>query len=195
MLSTSHSLLERLKAEPDDASYSRLVALYRPWIVGWARRHGLPDSDAEDLAQEILLVVIRELPFFEHNSRRGAFRAWLRTITVHRLQDFVRSRRYRPAPGGDSGFLDRLNQLEDPASALSRQWDRDHDAHVVQRLLALIQPDFEESTWQAFRGVMFDGDKPAQVAARLGISVNAVLLAKSRILARLRQEARGLVEC
>jgi RNA polymerase sigma-70 factor (ECF subfamily) len=193
VLSTSVSLLERLRTNPDDGAWQRLVGVYRPWIVGWLRRHGLPDSDAEDLAQEVLVVVLRELPFFQHNRRPGAFRAWLRTVTVHRVQDFGRSRRYRPEVG-DRAILDRLAELQDPASELSRQWDREHDAHVVRRLVALIEPDFQEPTWRAFRAVMLEGETPASAAARLGMSVNAVLLAKSRILARLRQEGEGLID-
>lgn len=61
-------------------------------------------------------------------------------------------------------------------------------------MLELIEPEFRPATWQAFRRVVLDGDKPAQVAAELGISENAVLLAKSRVLSRLRQEARGLLD-
>jgi RNA polymerase sigma-70 factor (ECF subfamily) len=193
VLSTSVSLLERLRTNPDDGAWERLVGVYRPWIMGWLRRHGLTDSDAEDLAQEVLLVVLRELPFFQHNRRPGAFRAWLRTVTVHRVQDFGRSRRNRPE-AGDRAVLDRLGALEDPASELSRQWDQEHDAHVVRRLVALIEPEFQESTWRAFRAVMLEGETPASAAARLGMSVNAVLLAKSRILARLRQEGQGLID-
>jgi RNA polymerase sigma-70 factor (ECF subfamily) len=194
MIPTSHSLLDRLRTQEDAAAWERLVAVYRPWIVSWITSHGVADSDADDLAQEVLLVVLRELPHFQHNRRAGAFRAWLRNITVHRLRDFVRSRRYQPEPGGDSAFLDRLNQLEDPGSQLSRQWDDEHDRHVVRRLLALVQGEFQESTWRAFRAVMLEGAAPAEAAARLGMSVNAVLLAKSRILARLRQECQGLVD-
>jgi RNA polymerase sigma-70 factor (ECF subfamily) len=194
VLPTSVSLLERLRTNPDDGAWDRLVAVYRPWIVGWLCRHGLGDSDAEDLAQDILLVVLRELEFFQHNRRTGAFRAWLRTITAHRLRDFGRARRYRPQSGGDSASLDRLDQLQDPASPLSRLWDQEHDRHVVRRLLELVEADFEESTWRAFRAVMLEGEKPAAAAARLGLSVNAVLLAKSRVLARLRQEGQGLID-
>jgi RNA polymerase sigma-70 factor (ECF subfamily) len=194
MVTTSLSLLDRLRTTPNEGAWERLVAIYRPWIVGWVVRRGLSDSDAEDLAQDILVVVLRELPFFQHNRRPGAFRAWLRAITVHRVQESVRSRKYRPWPGGDSDFLDRLNQLQDPASELSRLWDQDHDAHVVRRLLELIGPEFQESTWRAFRAVMLEGETPAAAADRLGLSVNAVLLAKSRILARLRQEGQGLID-
>jgi RNA polymerase sigma-70 factor (ECF subfamily) len=194
MLPTSLSLLERARTRADNAAWERLVQVYRPWILGWLCRHGLPHSDAEDLTQEILLVVMRELPHFQHNERPGAFRNWLRKIIVHRLQDFLRSQRYRPQPGGDSALRQSLDQLEDPGSVLSRHWDREHDRHVVRRLLALLEPDFQETTWQAFRGVMLNGETPAAVAARLGISVNAVLLAKSRILARLRQDGRAILD-
>ena len=194
MAPTSLSLLDRLRTTPDNGAWERLVAVYRPWVIGWVVRQGLSDSDAEDLAQDILLVVLRELPFFQHNRRPGAFRTWLRTITAHRLRDFGRSRRYRPQAGGDSAALERFDQLEDPASPLSRLWDKEHDRHVVSRLLALVEPDFESSTWRAFRAVMLEGEKPAAAAARLGLSVNAVLLAKSRVLRRLRQEARGLLD-
>jgi RNA polymerase sigma-70 factor (ECF subfamily) len=194
MMPTSLSLLERLRTEADKAAWQRLVEVYRPWILDRLCRHGLADCDAEDLAQEILLVVMRELRFFEHNRRPGAFRSWLRKITVHRMRDFLRSQRYRPQPGGDVAFAEQFAQLEDGNSLLSKQWDLDHDRHVVGRLLALIEPEFQASTWRAFRAVMLEQETPASVAVRLGMSVNAVLLAKSRILARLRQEGEGLVD-
>lgn len=194
MMPTSLSLLERLRTQADDAAWERLVNVYRPWILRWLCRHGLPECDAEDLAQEILLVVMRELPHFQHNQRAGAFRSWLQKIIVHRLQNFVRSKRYRPQASGDTSFLERLNELADSDSLLSRHWNQEHDRNVIQRLLAYIEPDFEETTWRAFRAVMLDGESPGAVSARLGISVNAVLLAKSRILARLRQEGRSLID-
>jgi RNA polymerase sigma factor (sigma-70 family) len=191
---TSPSLLERLREQSNPADWQRLNDLYRPWLLGWLVSQGLHESDAEDVVQDILIVVLRELPHFQHNLRTGAFRAWLRTIAVHRLRDAIRGRRYRPTAHGDSAMLAQLQQLEDPASAVSQQWELEHDRHVIERLLKYIEPDFQATTWQAFLAVMVEGHKPAAVAERLSISVNAVLLAKSRILARLRQEARGLVE-
>jgi RNA polymerase sigma factor (sigma-70 family) len=193
MIPTSTTLLERLRDRADGEAWRRLVDLYRPWLCGWLGRHGLADADAEDLVQDILLVVLKELPYFQHNQRPGAFRTWLRTIAVHRLRDALRARRYRPVATGDDQVLEELRQLEDPDSRLTAQWEREHDRHVVGRLLALLEPDFQPRTFDAFRRVMLQGQAPALVAAELGISVNAVLLAKSRILARLRQEARDLI--
>jgi RNA polymerase sigma-70 factor (ECF subfamily) len=194
MSETSLSLLDRLRLQPDAESWRRLVDLYTPLIHGWLRRHSVPPADADDLAQEVMTVVVRELPRFQHNQQRGAFRNWLRAITVNRLRVLWRSRQGRPAATGDSDFLKMLDELEDPTSDLSRRWDRQHDQHVARRLMELVEPHFEPSTWRAFRRVVLDGVKAALVAAELHTSVNAVLLAKSRVLSRLRQEMRGLTD-
>jgi len=194
MAETSVSLLERLRLHPDAAAWRELVDLYTPLIRGWLRRHAVSEADADDLTQEVMAVVVRELPHFQHNQRRGAFRNWLRTITAHRLRASWRDRKSLPEATGDSDFLKMLDQLEDPASDLSRLWEREHDRHVARRLLELIEPHFEASTWQAFRRVVLDGCKAAAVAEELGLSVNAVLLAKSRVLRRFREEMRGLTD-
>ena len=194
MSETSHSLLDRLRSRPDGEAWQRLVGLYTPLLRGWLRRHGVQESDADDLVQEVLVVVVRDLPHFEHSRRPGAFRSWLRTTLAHRLRDFWRGRGYRPEATGGSDFLKQLAELEDPDSGLSRLWDQEHDRHVVRRLLEAIRPEFRPGTWEAFAGVMLEGDRPAEVAGRLGVSVNAVLLAKSRVLGRLRQVGRGLID-
>jgi len=86
MSDTSASLLQRLREQPDGDAWRRLVFLYTPLLRQWLARHGLQSSDIDDLTQEVLTVVVRELPQFQHNQREGAFRRWLRTILVHRLQ-------------------------------------------------------------------------------------------------------------
>ena len=194
MSETSFSLLNRLRLQPDARSWQRLVGLYTPLIQGWLRRHAVPTADADDLTQEVMAVVVRELPHFNHNQQRGAFRNWLRTITVNRLRVLWRSRQTRPQATGDSDFLKMLDELEDPKSRLSELWDQQHDQHVARRLMELVEPHFEASTWRAFRRVVMDGAKAAVVATELGMSVNAVLLAKSRVLSRLRQEMEGLTD-
>jgi RNA polymerase sigma-70 factor (ECF subfamily) len=193
MADTSVSLLDRLRSQPDSASWQRLVDLYAPCIRGWLRRQGLQQSDADDLAQDVLAVLVRELPAFQR-QRPGAFRAWLRTITVNRLRNFWRARQGRPAATGDSDFVQRLEQLEDPHSELSRLWDREHDQHIVRRAMELIEDEFAPSTWRAFRQVAVDGASVDAVAAEMGLTANAVFIAKSRVLNRLRKEIEGLVD-
>jgi RNA polymerase sigma-70 factor (ECF subfamily) len=191
---TSASLLQRLRQHGDEASWKRLVALYTPLLQGWFRRELVPPADVDDLVQEVLAVLVRELPTFEYDPNRGSFRGWLRTVAVNRLRVFWRSRRARPLATGDSDLARRLEELEDPHSALSRLWDREHDRHVARRLLELIEGEFEPTTWQAFRRLALDGAPATAVAAELDLSLNAVYLAKYRVLKRLQQEIGGLTD-
>jgi RNA polymerase sigma-70 factor (ECF subfamily) len=189
MVETSLTLLDRLREPSDGAAWEQLVDLYTPLIHGWLRRHQVGAADADDLAQEVLGVLLRELPAFEHNRRPGAFRCWLRAVTTNRLRAFWKDR--RPADG-DLGR--ELDELADPDSGLSRLWDREHDEHVLRRLLELTEKEFTPTAWLAFRRLTLEGARTADVARELGTTVNAVLLAKSRVLRRLRREARGLVD-
>src|SRR5207244_98923 len=131
---------------------------------------------------------------FQREPRTGAFRRWLRSITVNCVRDLWKARRGKAAAGGGSDVLEVLAQLEDPASDLSQLWDQEHDRHVTQRLLEYIKPRFAPTTWRAFQRVTLDGAAPDAVAAELGISVNAVFIAKSRVLTLLRQEGEGLID-
>lgn len=191
MLDTPRSLLQRIAESSGEADWRRLVALYQPFIGKWLGRAGVPADDAEDLTQEVLTVMVKELPSFEHSEMTGAFRSWLRTVVVNRTRGYWRSRQTRPVQHDGEGAI---ALLEDPSSGLSGEWDREHDAHVVRQLLDALEGEFSPTTWAAFRRQMMDGAKAADVAAELGLSTNAVLVAKSRVLRRFRAEARGLIE-
>jgi RNA polymerase sigma-70 factor (ECF subfamily) len=192
-METSVSLLERLAGTPTDDDWRRLDALYRPLLRAWVARAGVATSDVDDLVQEVLLVVVRKVAGFQWRGP-GAFRAWLRTILVHEVRDYFCGQKNRPIATGGSDFQSWLDELESPDSALSRRLDREHDEHVVASLLRTVQGDFARVTWQAFLRHVQEGEPAGQVAEALGLSLNSVLLAKSRVLKRLRQEAAGLVE-
>ncbi len=192
-METSLSLLGRAQADQHDGWW-RFSELYAPLLRGWLARFEVPQADAEDLAQEVLLVVSRELPQFEHSGRAGAFRSWLRTILVHRVRDFWRARHYRPSATGGSSWQERLEQLVDENSDASREWNVEHDRFVMARLLEHVRPRFEDKTWEAFRRQMFEGQSADVVAAELGMSLNSVYVARSRVLSTLRREAQGLVD-
>ena len=152
-------------------------------------RHGY--AETEDLAQEVFVIMAREIPRFERR-REGSFRAWLRQVVVNKVRTHQRQRRRRPDVGLDltDGFLGRL---ADPEGDLAREWDREHDRHVTQRLMTVVQPDFSPATWEAFRRFALDGLPAARVAEELGMSENAVISGKSRVLKRLREEAGELL--
>jgi RNA polymerase sigma-70 factor (ECF subfamily) len=194
MNTTSLGLLERLKhAKPDALEWRRLRDIYSPMIRRWLARLPNLHDEVDDLTQEVLVVLFRELPSFERR-RDGSFRAWLRQITVNRMYAFCKSRRKQALPMGGPETDQLLAQFADPASDLSRQWDQDHDKHVFQKLLAIVERDFEPSTWQAFTRFALECQPAAQVAGELGVTESAVVQAKYRILKRLREEAGGLLD-
>ena len=194
MTPTSLSLLDRLRHSPTPADWKRVNDVYRQLIRGWLARVPGVGDELDDLTQEVLLVVYREIAGFER-QREGSFRTWLRRITVNRIREFWRKKAKRPLAGlNDGATEDFLGRLEDPASELSQQWDREHDRHVLDRLLEAVRDDFKPETWKAFQRFALDGVPAAKVARELDMTENAVVLAKSRILSRLREEAGALLD-
>jgi len=193
MCDTSLSLLDRLQLGASESAWREVVELYTPLLEDWLARFQLQGADREDLVQESLTTVLQHVGSFRHGCQ-GSFRAWLRAIVVNRVREFWRRRGRHPQATGDSRIADMLQQLESPGSSLGRQWDAEHDRYVTHRLLARIQPLFEPATLEAFRRVVLEGQKPRDVAAALGLTVNAVLIAKSRVLRQLRRELKGLTD-
>src|SRR5581483_799823 len=127
---TRQSLLLRAQTGEEDA-WKDLTDLYRPLILAWLNRQGVPAGDLEDLSQDILLRVVKHLPGFQHSGHRGAFRSWLRTIVCSRTADYCRALDAVTQAGGGSGATAALQQLADPDSDLNRQWDEEHDRYVL----------------------------------------------------------------
>jgi RNA polymerase sigma-70 factor (ECF subfamily) len=193
MESTRLSLLSQATSG-SHLAWTELVELYQPFVYHWLRRHDVGHHDAEELTQDVLSVVVRELPVFSHSGRTGAFRNWLRVITANRARGFWRAGKKRPTATGESAFLQMVGQLEDETSGLSRIWDLEHDQHVLRELLAKAAAEIEPATLVAFRRQVFEDIPAEQVAMELNLSVGAAFSAKARVLRKLRKEAEGLVD-
>jgi RNA polymerase sigma-70 factor (ECF subfamily) len=191
---TSISLLERASASRESEAWDRLVAVYAPLMQRWLRSYGVQGADADDVIQDVLTVLLGELPTFQHNERAGAFRNWLRRILVNRLRGYWRRRNLEPTAAGTSSLVQRLDQLEDDNSDASQIWNADHDRHVLSQLIAEVRPRVLDKTWEAFRRQVLAGERADVVAAELDMPVNSVYVARSRVLSILRREAAGLVD-
>jgi RNA polymerase sigma-70 factor (ECF subfamily) len=187
MLLTSTNLLHRLRRPNQPEAWERFVRLYTPLLLVWAQRQGLQAADAEDLVQEVLVKLLRELPEYRRGEGQS-FRGWLFRSTVNQCLDFRRRRATRALPGAEG-----LAQAADPAGPPHLE-EAEYRRLLVRRGLDLIRGDFNETTWAAFQGVLVQGGLVADVAARLSITANAVYLARHRVLTRLRQELDGLLE-
>ena len=181
---TSASLLERVCDRADEPAWERLAKIYTPLLQTWLRSAGPQPADCDDLTQRALEIVFRKVHEFQPSGRSGSFRAWLRGIVMNLLREHRRSRQTAQAD---------LAAVADSDAELERRWDREHDEHLLRSVLRVAEPDFSPATWQAFRRQVLDEAPAAQVAAEMGLSVNAALIAKSRVLARLRRESQGLI--
>jgi RNA polymerase sigma-70 factor (ECF subfamily) len=187
MNTTSVSLIERLRQPGEREAWERLVELYTPLLYYWAYRMGLRDPDASDLVQDVFAVLVEKLPGFDYDQRKS-FRGWLRTILANKWRDACRRR--AAAPDARGGSLSGVAAAEDADPF----WEAEYRQHLVGRALELMQAEFQPTTWKACWEVVV-GDRPAaEVAAQLGLSVDAVYAAKSRVLRRLRRELEGLLE-
>jgi RNA polymerase sigma-70 factor (ECF subfamily) len=189
---TRASLLIRLRDGGDAEAWQEFVHLYAPVIYGFARKRGLQDADAADLMQEVLRSVSTAAHRLDYDPKRGTFRGWLFTITRNKVFNFLDSRKRRVQGTGDSSVHDRLAQHAGTDGTLSADWEADYQRTLAARAMERIKDEFQPATWQAFQLTAIDGVTPGQAAARVKLSVGAVYVAKSRVIARLREEIEAL---
>ena len=187
MPTTSLTLLDRLRRPDDPGAWDRFVRLYAPLLLRWAELQGVRGADAEDLAQAVLLKLLRLLPGYRRENGQ-TFRGWLFTICRNECRDFHTRRATRPLPGPDG-----LATVAAPPRAEELD-GAEYRRRLVRRALELVRPDFGEQTWAAFDRFVLDGRPAAAVAAELGVSVNAVYLARNRVLTRVREELGELFD-
>lgn len=191
MDSTPLGLLARFESQPCDAdAWQELLNIYRPWLLAWLHKESIQPTDADDIVQDVLVVLYQQLPNFRHNGKTGAFRTWLRGIVINRLRE--RRRSHKLVIEWPDQFGQRLNELADDESELSQLWESEHDRYVLQRLLQYIEGDFAARTWAAFRAFAIEKRPSLEVAEEFNMTVAALLTTKSRILRRLREVAKEI---
>ena len=188
MHTTSESLLYRVRRADDHVAWQRFVNLYTPMIYRWSLRIGLPESEAADLAQEVLTTVCQKLPTFRYDESKS-FRSWLKTVTSNRARDFIRNRATRRED--KKQCVERIADNADQVEFLS---SHEYNQALTRRVLDIMKNEFSEPTWKACWMVVVDDMPVAEVASILDISQNSVYLAKSPIMRRLRTELAGLLD-
>ena len=182
---TRASLLIRLRDDRDAAAWAQFVEIYTPLVYGFGRGRGLQDADAADVAQEVMRAVSRAIGKFDYQPEQGTFRSWLFTITRNKFNSFLERRRRQPQGTGETVVQEFLEAQ--PCAEKDESWDREYHQRLFDWACQRVRGEFKESTWQAFLRTAVN-DEPGEVVAQaLGLSVGAVYVAKSRVLARLRE--------
>jgi RNA polymerase sigma factor (sigma-70 family) len=190
---TRVTLLARLKDGGDTDAWRQFVELYAPVVYGFARKRGLQDADAADLMQEVLRSVARNAEKMEYDPSRGTFRGWLYTVTRNKIYNFLNGQRHRPRAAGDDASQERLDSVPDRAPDPDEEWELEYQRRVSAKAMERVRGEFQPSTWKAFWGTAVEGRAAQEVGTELKMSPGAVYVAKSRILARLRDEVQKLL--
>jgi RNA polymerase sigma-70 factor (ECF subfamily) len=188
---TRASLLVRIRDAGDQEAWRHFVRIYAPVVYGYARERGLQDADAADLTQEVLRAVSAAAGRLNYDPKRGSFRSWLFTVAHHKVYDLLAQQRRqgRGTGGADGQELLEAQPARDEDKAL---WDREYEQRLFHWAAEQVRDHFHDSTWQAFWLTAVDGKSGQEVAERLGMTVAAVYLAKSRVMARLRAQIQQL---
>jgi RNA polymerase sigma-70 factor (ECF subfamily) len=193
-LLTRASLLARLRDPEDGAAWRQFLELYGGLVYGFARQRGLQDADAADLTQDVFLEVARTAGAgrWRYDPDRGSFRGWLYTLTRNKVGKFLQTRMNQPVGSGRTSAHLRLADEPDPGPDLAADWEFEFRRQLFRLAASRIRDEFAATTWQAFWRTAVDGLSGAAAAAELRLSVGAVYVARSRVLARLTQQIRQL---
>lgn len=187
---TRPSLLARLNDPGDRLAWPEFVAVYGPLVYAYGRHRGLQDADASDLVQEVLRSVASAAGGFVYDPARGSFRGWLLTITRNALGRLRRQQSDRAAGAGGTAHLALL--AEQPDDRDDDVWEREHRDRLFGWAADRVRGKVQAATWEAFWKTAVEQREPEAVARELGLSTGAVYIARSRVLARIREAIAAL---
>jgi RNA polymerase sigma-70 factor (ECF subfamily) len=187
---TRPSLLLRVRDPGDAVAWGVFAEIYGPIVYSYCRRSSLQETDASDVSQEVMIRVSHAIQRFEYDPARGGFRHWLGRITRNEIARFFQSKGRQPA---SLALSDRdANQANETPS--ESHWDEHFHTALLDAAIRRIEQLFEPSTWQAFQSVWIEDRTPEAASQILGIPVEKIYVAKSRVLKRLREELLLLCE-
>ena len=188
---TRASLLVRLRDGHAREAWRQVDELYAPMVYGFARKRGLQDADAADLMQDVLRAVSGAAARLYYDPAKGTFRSWLFTVTRKKLYTFLDHRKRQVQAAGDSATR-RLLDEQPGADGQEQQWEQEYRRQLSARAMDAVRGEFQEATWRAFWLTAVENRPAKDVGVELGLSPGAVYVARSRVVARLREQIQQL---
>jgi RNA polymerase sigma-70 factor (ECF subfamily) len=198
-LATRTTLIGRLRDWGDNNSWTTFFDTYGPIIYAVAVKSGLSPAEAEDVVQETVLSVARQMPGFVYDRAKGSFKSWLLTIARSKIVDRWRKSNRSPAIAApqsesESGtqWIERLPDESHLATEL--MWEREWQDHLLEAARQRVKASADPRHYQVFDCYVNKGWAPGTVAEKLQVKVEQVYVIKQRIVARLRDEVAKLKE-
>lgn len=188
---TRASLLVQIRDGANHNAWREFMQLYGPLVYGFARKRGLQDADSADLMQDVMRSVSASIGRLDYDRNQGTFRGWLFTITRNKVYDFLSARRLRPRGSGDSTTNRLLDSHPDDDDGADT-WEVEYQRRLASLAMERIKGEFQENTWRAFWLTAVEGVAVPDVSRQVGLSAGAIYVAKSRVLARLKEEVEAM---
>ena len=188
---TRASLLVQLRDGANHDAWQEFMKLYGPVVYGFARKRGLQDADAADLMQDVMRSVSTAIGRLDYDRSQGTFRGWLFTITRNKVFSFLSARRIRPQGSGDT-TTNRLLAAQPDTSDGADVWEMEYQRRLASLAMDRVKSEFQDTTWRAFWLTAVEGVAATEVSKQVGISPGAIYVAKSRVLARLKEEVETM---
>jgi RNA polymerase sigma factor (sigma-70 family) len=186
--STRPSLLIRLRDSGDERAWSEFMEIYGPLVYRLAKRRGLQEADAQDLAQEVFRAVARAIERYDPDPARGSFRGWLCRIANNLIINCLSAQRRHPRGTGDTGMQRMMEDRPDTSGADSALFEVEYRRRLLTWAAERVRGAFSHLTWEAFWQTAVEGRPPREVAEALGVSIGTVYQYKSRVVIRIRRE-------
>lgn len=193
---TRNSLLLRLHDQRDIAAWDQFVAIYEPLVFRLVRSKGFQESDARDIVQEVLIAVAKAIHRWDPHPSKGRFRDWIFRIARNLMINFLTRRKHQALPTIESwsDFFDvNTEPLELDADA-TQEFDLEYRRQLFWIAADVVRQQVKPNTWEAFRLTAIDNQSVAKTSKQLGMSEGSVLVAKCRVIARLRVEVSKIEE-
>ncbi len=192
---TRNSLLLRLPDTADVDAWDQFVAIYQPLIFRLARAKGFQEADAHDIVQEVLIAVSKSIHRWDNDPAKGRFRDWLCTVARNLMINFLTRRKHLPLGQGGSDLLRTLHHCPDPTTddgEASAEFDWEYRRELYVLAAKQVRHEVLPKTWSAFQRTALEGATSEEVARELGMQKGSVVVARCRVLARLREAVKRL---
>lgn len=182
-VTTHTTLLARLADDRDREAWREFHGRYGELIRGFARRRGLQPADCDDAVQEVLIGLSQAMPTFAYDPAKGKFRSYLKTVTLRAIFKIIRQKQRQV----DLEHIEEATRAAENDTAAEEAWEAEWRQYHLRQAMRVIEAEFNEADRRAFQQYAVEGVEAREAAAALGMSVDQVYQAKSRILKRLMQ--------
>ena len=189
-LLTRQTLLIRLRDSADDASWAEFAEIYTPLMVAYCRKRELRHADTSDIVQNVMRSVSLALKNFQYDPEKGKFKGWLFTSLRNAISSHFRKQAKTPITTSDTNLTIMMDaQAEAPEI---ERWEKDYRQRLLAWSMEKVRPEFGERTWRAFEETAVNGREFEDVASELDMTVNALTVARHRIIKRVRTKAQSV---